>query len=128
MSKALSNSSTSFASELAHFTGTESYHRHFPAMGPVVLTDGAKYFAEKAGAYWLMDIIATELPRLLKKEGFLSITVDSKKGKAKLSATDGNKKAIWKKNIGHTDCPEGEWKFYFTLSNPYMVLMLTSEY
>lgn len=43
-------------SDLLHFSGTEQYHRH---MNGCLLTDGARTFAELAGAYWLMDIIAS---------------------------------------------------------------------
>jgi len=44
---------------LSGFIGTEAYHR-FNALCPkVVLTDGAKYLADQAEAYWLMDIIGS---------------------------------------------------------------------
>ncbi len=42
--------------ELAQFTGTEQYYKH---LGGLVYTDGVKYLAEKAGSYWLLDIIAS---------------------------------------------------------------------
>ena len=45
---------------LALFTGTQQYYqlnRH------VVLTDGTRYLADEAGAYWLMDAIASYLPQ-----------------------------------------------------------------
>jgi hypothetical protein len=35
--------------QLSFFTGTTAYHIHVPS---VVLTDGAKYLAEHAQAYW----------------------------------------------------------------------------
>ena len=45
------------AEELAQFTGTEQRYRH--AVNPkVLLTDGAKYVADRAGAHWLLDAIA----------------------------------------------------------------------
>jgi hypothetical protein len=45
-------------SDLAHFTGSETWYRH--SLCPKILyTDGAQYVAEKGGAYWLLDIIAT---------------------------------------------------------------------
>ena len=53
-------------SSLPHFTGTEEYHRiRYPWLRKdFLLTDGAKYLADKAGliggtAYWLIDIIAS---------------------------------------------------------------------
>lgn len=43
-------------SDLQHYYGTEQYHRH---LNGCLLTDGAKAFADLAGAYWLFDIIAS---------------------------------------------------------------------
>ena len=42
---------------LSQFTGTVNYHRFNPFC-EMVLTDGAQYLAEKAGCYWLFDLIA----------------------------------------------------------------------
>ena len=41
---------------LAECRGTEEYHRY---TNGCLLTDGALRFAKKAGAYWLLDIIAS---------------------------------------------------------------------
>ena len=51
--------------ELGHFTGTMEWHKWSILYPRFVLTDGAKYLADKAGAYWLMDIIGSYQPRLL---------------------------------------------------------------
>lgn len=46
--------------DLAGFTGTEGYLRWNPPLFPdILLTDGARYVAETAGAFWLMDIIGS---------------------------------------------------------------------
>src|ERR1039458_7739091 len=42
---------------LRYFTGTEEYHRHW--MRRITFTDGVKFLAEQAGAYWLIDLIAS---------------------------------------------------------------------
>ena len=42
---------------LEAFTGTENYYRHWT--GEIVYTDGVRYLAEKAGAHWLIDAIAS---------------------------------------------------------------------
>jgi hypothetical protein len=63
---------------LPHFTGTEEYHRiRYPWLRKdFLLTDGAKYLADKAGliggtAYWLIDIIAShQLNHKVASEGF----------------------------------------------------------
>jgi len=45
------------SAELAQFTGGENWYRH-GINRPVLFTDGAKYIADQAGAYWLLDEIA----------------------------------------------------------------------
>jgi Family of unknown function (DUF6876) len=42
---------------LNQFTGTEQWYRH-ALNHAVTFTDGAKYVADQAGAYWLLDEIA----------------------------------------------------------------------
>ena len=48
--------------EFAQFTGTEQRYRHAINRN-VLFTDGAKYVAERAAAYWLLDEIALVQPR-----------------------------------------------------------------
>ena len=44
------------------FTGSLNQYSHKLPMTPELrLTDGTKSFAERMGAYWFMDIIATEM-------------------------------------------------------------------
>jgi hypothetical protein len=47
---------------LASFTGTKNYTRHLG----LYLTDGAVFLAEKAKAWWLMDILVSYQPRCRK--------------------------------------------------------------
>jgi hypothetical protein len=44
-------------SDLEQFTGSENWHRHGINRN-ILFTDGAKYVADRAGAYWLLDEIA----------------------------------------------------------------------
>ncbi len=46
---------------LKTFTGTTAYYAHWSRQ--VVYTDGVKFLAETAGAYWLIDAIALAQPR-----------------------------------------------------------------
>jgi hypothetical protein len=110
--------------DLSQFTGTEAYHRTFLFNPNLVHTDGVQYFAETAGCYWFLDIVATEFYPLLAKEPFLSIKMIVADGKAKISVEDGDLNILKSKNISHTDCPDGEYAFFLTDN----VLMLTSEY
>jgi hypothetical protein len=116
--------------DLAQFTGTEHYYRH-PLARRVVFTDGVKYFADTVGAYWLLDILATELPKHALKHGIIFIDCVVKNGKAALSArTDAGRPNLWERAIDFTDCPEGGWHFYMAGGGPddAVVIMLPSEY
>ncbi len=109
--------------DLQNFTGTESWYSH-KLMHETVYTEGVKYFADHAGAYWFLDIVDTELFPLQKEHGFLSITMTVANEQALITATDGNETTLWDKQISFTDCPDGTYRFFFTDN----VLLLTSEY
>lgn len=122
-----------FATNLKMFTGTEQWFRH-PLCHNFLYTDGVKYFAEHCGngAYWLLDIIATEVAELQETEEFLVIelTVDEiwikgvgELNPARLTVTDGNGNELYE-NALFTDAPVGTWKFYLTNN----VMLLPSEY
>lgn len=112
--------------DLSQFIGTSSYYPTFMFTPKLHHTDGVQYFAENAGngAFWFLDIVATEIYPLLKKEPFISIEMTVFNETAVINATDGNEKVIWEKFIRSTDCPEGDYNFFLTDN----VLMLTSEY
>ncbi|MEG4392904.1 DUF6876 family protein [Microcoleus sp. BROC3] len=50
---------------LKHFCGTEQYFKHWLGLQ---YTDGVKYLADNAQAYWLIDAIASHQPRARRKE------------------------------------------------------------
>ena len=114
------------------FTGSLNQYSHKLPMTPELrLTDGTKSFAEKMGAYWFMDIIATEFLPLLSEEDyiiFIEVTVDSDNG-AVIIGTDGDKgdgpKILHTRVIEYTDLPPNSgFKFYLSDG----LLMLPSEY
>lgn len=111
-------------SKLYHFTGTETWFRH-PLNRGFFYTEGVRFFAEHAGggAYWFLDIVATEVFPLLEREPFLVITLDVHDN-ALITADDGDGKVVWSRSIDYTDCPAGVWRFYLTNN----VLTLPSEY
>ncbi len=109
--------------ELRQHYGTENWYKH-PLSLTMKYTEGVRAFAQAAGAYWLLDIIATEVMPLTKTEDFLSVELIVTGSTAKLFVDDGNSAILFIKKIPFTDCPEGEWKFYLTDN----VLMLPSEY
>lgn len=109
---------------LEGFIGTEAYHKIFPFK--TVFTDGVKYFAEQAGAFWLITDINLFLHKSeLGKQDFLSIKLVVQENKrADLIFDDGNDNVLFKRHYRFTDCPAGEWKFFYMDG----VLMLPSEY
>ena len=116
---------SALSADLKMFTGTEQWFRH-PLSSNFLYTDGVKFFAEHCGggAYWFLDILATELADLQEKEEFMSITLNVVDRSAKITADDGNGNVLWTRTIDFTDAEEGTWKFFLTNN----VLLLPSEY
>lgn len=112
--------------DLSQFYGTENYYPTFMFTPKLHHTDGVQYFAENAGngAFWFLDIVATEFYSLTKKEPFLSIKLAVANGSADITVEDGDYRTFKQKHIAHTDCPDGEYQFFLTDN----VLMLSSEY
>lgn len=112
--------------DLAQFTGTENWYRH-PIVRTVIYTDGIKFLAEQAGAYWLIDEIAfSQSLKNVKAEEFQvwKLSVDLEKSRGVLTCDDGNNNIIYKKHIQYTDFPLDEIRIYFVNN----VILLTSEY
>jgi len=58
-------SKMSLEDELENFTGTERHYKH--PLG-IKYTDGVKYLADKAGAYWILDCVASYQPKFRNKD------------------------------------------------------------
>ena len=110
--------------DLANFTGTEQWYKHW--LGPLY-TDGVKYVADQAGAYWLIDeIVLAQHSKKVRNEAFqhwvLKVDLEHKRGT--LTADDGNDNVIFSKVIEYTDFCLSQIRFYFTDN----VILLPSEY
>ena len=94
--------------ELDNFYCTEKYYKNY--LLSFNYTDGVKFFAERAGAYWFLQEVNGGYYKLRCKGlgDFLSITAKSHKGKCDIIFTDGNCKQLYKRHIAHTDMPEGD--------------------
>ena len=112
--------------DLRQFTGSAHWYRHGLNRN-VTFTDGAKYLADTAGAYWLLDAIALAQPyeKAVAAEDFqfwiLRVAPDRS---ATLTCEDGNGHAVFTQAIPYTDFPLDAIKLYFTNN----VILLPSEY
>jgi hypothetical protein len=112
--------------DLEPFIGTENRYRH--AINRLVLfTDGVKYLADRAGAYWLIDEIALIQPynRSVAAEAFqvwkLKVNEDRS---ANLICDDGNDRIVYVKRIAFTDFPLESVVLWFAKDT----ILLPSEY
>lgn len=115
-------------SELDQFTGTQDYHR--TSFLPVVVTDGVKYLADKANAYWLIDAIGS-YTNLITEFGAAKLTV--RDHKAELRIEDGNDNLLANQKIDFTDFPLDEITLFlgrasFPRAGNVLVVCLPSEY
>ena len=111
---------------LKQFTGTENWYQH-PLFRAYKYTDGVKYLAGEAGAYWLLDRIFGLQYESEKIQGepfqVWDLKVHDDKT-ATLTCTDGNDGPVHQETISFTDFPISIIRFYLT----DQVLLLPSEY
>ena len=113
------------AAKLDLFTGTQQYYqlnRH------AVLTDGTRYLADGAGAYWLMDAIASYLPQFTGRQDFVVAKLVRTGSAAQLTLDDGNGRLLDQQHIEYTDFPMTSFQLYACWGGDFWVLMLCSEY
>lgn len=112
--------------DLATFTGTTVWYRH-PMNRSKNYTEGVKFLAERAKAYWLIDdiLFAYQTDPAINDLGFqvwkLTVKEDNS---ATLRLEDGDKKHVKSFEISYTDFPLKEITLWLTDN----VLLLPSEY
>ena len=125
----MTSTATTLKADLAQFTGTEQVYRHMFGMK---FTDGVKYMADVAKAYWLIDVIASHAQkRVNRSRPFMVARLVVKDGSATFtlhedwSDSEPKKfKAIARQRIPFTDFPLESIKFYVCSG----LIMLPSEY
>jgi hypothetical protein len=111
---------------LSQFTGSECLYKH-SLVKHIRYTDGAKFVAERGGAYWLIDEIAFAqfsgqgLLDELFQHWLLSVHEDRT---AFLRCDEGNGKRLYEKAIEYTDFPLSQVRFYECEG----IILLPSEY
>ena len=122
----MTDTKTLTKADLAQFTGSEHWYRH-AMVRDILYTDGVKYVAETAGAYWLIDEIALaqRFDKLIAAEEFQSWKLIVNAGHtATLTCEDGNGGVVFTKAIEFTDFPLPEITLFFTNKT----ILLPSEY
>lgn len=112
-------------SQLALFTGTEKYYRISRSH---LLTDGTNYVAETAGAFWMMDAVASHLSEIGTVDWFVLVRVAVANSSAVMRYEDGNGKLYAEQAIPYTDFPMQNFVLYACWDGEHWVLMLPSEY
>ena len=110
---------------LAHFTGTE---RSYRLNRECLITDGAKYLADSAEAYWLLDGTASYLFELGTADWFVLVRLSVKKNRVELTLEDGNGGIRARQQIPYTDFPADQQILYACWDGEHWVIMLPSEY
>ncbi len=118
-------------SDLAQCHGTEHYYRH-SLLKSFVYTDGVKLMADNAGAYWLIDAIASYQPEPrfhteeLKHFQLWELEVEGSTAVLTCKA-DSDRAPVVTQDILFTDFPFSI-KLYVEPCEDLMVLLLTSEH
>ena len=123
----MTNETNKLQELMAQCYGTEQYYRD--QLLSYRYTDGVKTFAMNAGngAYWFLQevngmIVDNEIRKT--EDNLTTIHLKVKDERADIIMFNNNHEYI--KHIGYTDCPEGDWLFfYFTDNN---VLIWCDEY
>lgn len=120
--------------------GSDGRYRHW-ANKRFIYTAGVKAVAEALGAYWLLDIVATEVAPLCLQQweeaelGMSMLEVNVAKSSADLALTfRDDAPPAWSRHIEFTDFPEGKWTFELSMDGlldperEVLVMLLLSEH
>lgn len=111
--------------DLRQFTGAEHYY-YYPLFPKFRYTDGVKFLAEEAGAYWLLDyIFSNHTNSNLLEQPFQAWKLKVNENQSAQIIVEGyNDQIIDQFKIGFTDFPLDEFELWLI----GMVLILPSEY
>ena len=109
---------------LAGFTGSETWYRHWTRR--LIHTEGVQYLAKQAGAYWLVDLVASwcQHPAILGQDFVVWHLRVNDDRSAEACATDGNDGELVRQSLSFTDFPLAQIELYLTDNT----LLLPSEY
>lgn len=124
--------------ELQHFTGDLERWRH-PLYRRLIYTLGVRYLAERAGAYWLVDAIASWLPSRqflaaaqrdsrISDIHFWRFVVADDRSAILTAVADLGEEPFIRQEIEFTDFPLTNIDLYCAFDGEFWTLMLPSEY
>ena len=121
-----SDTQNDLRSELARFTRSATRYVH--PTNQLQYTAGVQFLAERAGAHWLIDMIASLQPVALRDTSLaifqLWELVIKGDRSAALTCSRDSDAAVFRQRIAFTDCPLGYVRLYLEGG----VLMLPSEH
>ena len=108
--------------DLRQFTGTQHYYQNFTGL---LYTDGIHYLAERAAAYWLIDLVGSYQPRLrtIPFQVWSIKVYEDKTALVTMREDDGQPTKV-RQEIPYTDFPLCSFSWY-CVDN---IMMLKSEY
>lgn len=98
---------------MALCTGTEDYYTNENISFDY--TDGVKIFCKTVEAYWLLDLVESVVKTKPEMNSNILVGIKLKvknDNTAVITFKDGVK-LFYKQEIPYTDCPQGEWRFYY---------------
>ena len=121
--------SNNLEQELRQFTGTEAYTRWSALFRNFVMTDGARYLADAASAWWLMDAVASHLGSY-RDEDFVVAKLQRATATNGwvLRLEDGNDGLLADQLIEFSDFPLDEITLYVIAQEDRRVILLPSEH
>lgn len=108
--------------KMANCYGTECYYKC--RMSSMRYTDGVLAFAKEAEAGWLVTDIQVFRKEAIKEnpeEYMFSVHLIVKEGKADLIFKDANGHICFKYHYSNTDCPDGDWLFYYYVNEDLLI-------
>lgn len=111
---------------MAQFTGSDTFYRYGLA-GDVLFTEGVKYVADTAEAYWLLDLICIANvyePKVRAEEFQLWTLAVQDNTTGVVSCDDGNGRIVYKQTLTFTHFPAPGIKLYFCNGT----ILLPNEY
>ena len=116
-------------SDLAQFCGSAEFYQHWTKR--LVYTEGVQYMAERGGAYWLIDAVASYQSdqRIASRQDLVDfqqwqLAVAQDKSAVLTMRGDSDQPAVITQEIPFTDFPLAQIKVYVCNGT----LMLPSEY